>query len=111
MNGRADFSAVIANDITEIAPLRRQVGSFLRCVGPDAPVDDVLLILSELCTNAVEATGDAPAAIGVRIDAVPDELTIEVDDPGPGFPSRSASPAARRPRWPIGVAAWRSCGR
>jgi anti-sigma regulatory factor (Ser/Thr protein kinase) len=71
--------------MTELAPLRREVRSFLRCVGADAPLDDVLLILSELCANAVEATAAAPASIGVRIDAQSDEVTIEVDDPGPGF--------------------------
>jgi anti-sigma regulatory factor (Ser/Thr protein kinase) len=71
--------------MTELAPLRREVRSFMRCLGSDAPVDDVLVILSELCANAVEATAAAHASIGVRIEAEPHKVTIEVDDPGPGF--------------------------
>ncbi len=49
---------------------------------PAAAVDDLVLIVSELATNAVHASPSASAPVGVRVDVNLQETVVEVRDEG-----------------------------
>ncbi|HEX9994076.1 MAG TPA: SpoIIE family protein phosphatase [Acidimicrobiales bacterium] len=53
-------------------------------VDPDA-VPDLVLMASELCSNAVAASTGAPAALGLRSWIEGDAVVVEVSDDGPGL--------------------------
>jgi len=56
-------------------------------------LDDLRVVISEACTNAVEAmasvatTGDEEHHITVRCTIEPHQLVVEVIDKGPGIPA------------------------
>jgi anti-sigma regulatory factor (Ser/Thr protein kinase) len=51
--------------------------------------DDVLLLVTELMTNAVVHAGaDSDTSIGVRVEAAPDVIRAEISHPGPRFEAR-----------------------
>jgi serine phosphatase RsbU (regulator of sigma subunit)/anti-sigma regulatory factor (Ser/Thr protein kinase) len=47
--------------------------------------DDLVLIASELCANAVRAASGAPGSLALRARAQGDAVVIEVEDDGEGF--------------------------
>jgi anti-sigma regulatory factor (Ser/Thr protein kinase) len=52
----------------------------------DEPVrEDVLLLVSELCTNAIQATSRRGDKIVVRVDLTDSDVVVEVEDSGSGF--------------------------
>ena len=51
----------------------------------EAAVDDVLVIATELCANAIAASTGAARSIVLRAHADRDALVVEVEDDGPGF--------------------------
>src|ERR1700730_3346033 len=50
-----------------------------------AAIDDLLIVATELCANAIEASTGAERAIALRARADRDALVLEVEDDGPGF--------------------------
>ncbi len=54
-----DLAIEVVPYFTALADLRRQVRAWLGVVEvPDGVVDDLVLVATELCTNAIEATPD-----------------------------------------------------
>jgi len=51
----------------------------------DAERSDLLLVVSELCSNAVRHASGAPRALALRAWAEGDDVAIEVEDDGAGF--------------------------
>ncbi len=51
----------------------------------DAERSDLLLVVSELCSNAVRHASGAPSALVLRAWADGDDLVVEVEDDGTGF--------------------------
>ncbi|MDQ6724770.1 MAG: SpoIIE family protein phosphatase [Actinomycetota bacterium] len=51
----------------------------------ESEVGDVLLVASELCSNAVRHASGQPGALALRAWADADALVIEVEDDGPGM--------------------------
>lgn len=63
-------------------------------------LSSVVLMTSELVTNAVRHSGasDSSSIVGLRVVQFPDCIRVEVDDPGPGFePSTQTLEPARVP--------------
>lgn len=73
------------NSVT--VPLARNLfADWLEHVGIDQPdADDLLLSVSELCTNAVRFGSGAPGSLSVQAWAEGDALVVEVSDDGHGF--------------------------
>ena len=72
------------------AAARRTVQEVLTAAGLEIMLDDALLLVSELVTNAVVHAG---TEIELLIDIGPDVARIEVIDHGPGLPVRQGDPA------------------
>ena len=51
----------------------------------ETAVDDVLVVATELCANAIAASTGAERSIALRAYAERDTLVVEVEDDGPGF--------------------------
>ncbi|MGI9022185.1 MAG: ATP-binding SpoIIE family protein phosphatase [Acidimicrobiales bacterium] len=51
----------------------------------DAERADLLLVVSELCSNAVRHASGAPRAVALRAWAEGDDVAVEVEDDGTGF--------------------------
>lgn len=51
----------------------------------DAERSDLLLVASELCSNAIRHSTGAPSSLMLRAWADRDALVVEVEDDGPGF--------------------------
>lgn len=84
---------VVPAEYGSVSALRRATDDFL----PDA--EDrfratLLLVVSELCTNAIEALRDSSAKFTLRIHDLPDRVEIEVTDSGPGFAKAFGRPGA-----------------
>ncbi len=79
------------------AVARRQVSEFL--AGPDVSTDvvnDVVLAVSELVTNAVDA---GATAIELRVDVAEHQITMSVDDDTGGWPTLATpDPSSTRGR-------------
>ena len=63
---------------------------------PDAVRDDVLLLVSELVTNAVRHAGVGPEeGLELEFEMSPRHVRVEVADPGKGFDRDVVSPLPR----------------
>lgn len=77
-------------DLESVGAVRQRVGAFLELsalASDDA--DSVLLVTSELCTNAVKAADREPASevvVGCRLGG--GAVEVEVTNPGEGFEGR-----------------------
>lgn len=69
-----------------VRSVRREIDGALRPMLPARTVSDVVLVVSELCTNAIEAADTGACDVIVRV-GVPSSraVTIEVEDCGAGF--------------------------
>jgi anti-sigma regulatory factor (Ser/Thr protein kinase) len=76
---------VVPARFPEVGPLRRATNNFLIDGYTPTFRDSLLLVVSELCTNAIEALGDPEAKFVLRISDLRDRIQIEVEDAGPGF--------------------------
>ncbi len=76
---------------------------FVREAGivPEDRVEDVVLLVSELATNAVKHGPDQAEMIRVRITKLADSVRVAVEDPGSGFDD--PTPAPRRPGSGMGL--------
>lgn len=75
------YLAAFLADPQCVPGMRRTAGAFLRRAGlPASLVDDAMLTVSELVTNAVQHSG---GEIGLRVSVVEDEVLISVTDESP----------------------------
>ena len=81
---REVLERVVAAQFPEVGSLRRATENFLQSAEDDFR-EKLLLVVSELCTNAVEALGDPSAEFTLRVKDYPDRVEVEVEDAGPGF--------------------------
>lgn len=85
---------VVPAQFTSVSSLRRETEAFLHESAEDRFRATVLLVVSELSTNAVEALGDGGAQFTLRVHDFADRVEIEVSDPGPGFAKAFGRPGA-----------------
>jgi anti-sigma regulatory factor (Ser/Thr protein kinase) len=71
----------------QVAALRRATDAFLHESTDDRMRHTLLLVVSELCTNAIEALQNSRAELTLRVRDLPSCVVIEVEDGGPGFGS------------------------
>lgn len=86
LDGGPDFEVALPADLGALAPVRREVGRRLGAHGVDPDtLDDVLLVVCELCTNAIAASDgiDAPVRVRVRLGAA--AIVVDVENLGPSF--------------------------
>jgi anti-sigma regulatory factor (Ser/Thr protein kinase) len=76
------FSPVAAN----VSLVRHTLGDWLTLQGvTGTDRDDLVLIASELCANALRAASGAPGSLALRARADCDAIVVEVEDDGEGF--------------------------
>ena len=76
------FSPVASN----VSLVRHTLGDWLTLQGvTGTDRDDLVLIASELCANAVRAASGAPGSLALRARADGDSIVVEVEDDGDGF--------------------------
>jgi len=78
----------------QVAALRRACDAFLQDSVDELLRHKLLLVLSELCTNSIEALQNTRTELIVRVRDMPDCISIEVEDRGPGFGSALGRPPA-----------------
>ena len=71
----------------QVAALRRAADAFLHESTDEYMRHTLLLVVSELCTNAIEALQNQRAELTLRVRDLPGSVVIEVEDRGPGFGS------------------------
>lgn len=88
------FEREVPAEFRSVSALRRATDAFLRENAEEQFRATLLLVVSELCTNAVEALGDSSAKFTLRVHDFPDRVELEVVDPGPGFADALTRPGA-----------------
>ncbi|HUR77402.1 MAG TPA: ATP-binding protein [Acidimicrobiales bacterium] len=85
-HGKVVYERRVLRTPTALHTVRHQVAEQLEREGATAEtIKDVLIVLSELGTNAMHATGYGDE-IEVRVAIEPnDDIDVEVEDPGTGF--------------------------
>lgn len=73
--------------LPQVTALRHAADLFLRPSVDDDVRYRTLLVLSELCTNAVEALHNPSAELTLRVHDADLHTVVEVEDLGPGFAS------------------------
>ncbi|GAB6985848.1 response regulator [Nocardioides pyridinolyticus] len=81
--GDAEAEIELPDDLSSVADARRFVKAQLRQWGIGEPLDDALLVVSELAANALT---HARSSYSIRLSATSHVLRIEVDDTGVGTP-------------------------
>ncbi len=82
------FSPVAAN----VSLVRHTLDDWLTLQGvTGSDRDDLVLIASELCANALRAASGAPGSLALRARADGDAIVLEVEDDGEGFELRPAA--------------------
>lgn len=78
------FERTLRPNVAVLGALRHEVDDSLRGAVSDAALRDIVLVVSELCTNAMQASpvGDE---ILVRIKVESAAVVVEVEDGGVGF--------------------------
>jgi anti-sigma regulatory factor (Ser/Thr protein kinase) len=71
----------------QVGALRRATDAFLQESTDDRTRHTLLLVVSELCTNAIEALQNTRAELTLRVRDLPACVVVEVEDGGPGFGS------------------------
>jgi anti-sigma regulatory factor (Ser/Thr protein kinase) len=78
------------------AAARRVLGSLGDYLDPER-LDDVLLLSTELVTNAIRHAGISEGgSVGLEVSVTPTVLRVEVADPGPGFELDDPEPDLER---------------
>lgn len=97
------FTAKLGPQVADTSAVRLRLARWLDGIGIEdhEAIDDVLLIVSELATNAIRA---ACTQAHARVALGPRDLEVEVSDDGPGLPPEAravldaSAPAADRLR-------------
>ena len=71
--------------VQQVGALRRAADAFLQESTEEHVRYTLLLVVSELCTNAIEALHDGTAKLTLRVQDLAHSVVIEVEDCGPGF--------------------------
>jgi DNA-binding NarL/FixJ family response regulator len=82
-SAEAQAAIDLPDDLSSVSEARRFVRAHLRDWGISAPLDDALLVVSELAANALT---HARTSYRLRLSASTAALRIEVDDAGAGSP-------------------------
>lgn len=86
LNGGPDFEVALVSDLGALAPVRREVARRVGAHGVlPATVNDVLLVVCELCTNAIQASEPPDAPVRVRVGLGSAAVVVEVENRGPSF--------------------------
>lgn len=75
-------------DFLEVARMVVTTAASIEPTFPDERINDLRLVVSEACTNAIEAhasAGDEDKRILLRCDLADDRVEVEVEDQGGGF--------------------------
>ena len=75
---------VVAATYGQVGTLRRATATFLREANSEFR-DSLVLVVSELATNAIEALDDPEGEVSLRMSDLGDRVEIAVTDCGPGF--------------------------
>src|SRR6266545_4910163 len=79
----------VAAEAAAVGPARHRVVAWLASSELPRPVvEDALLVLSELVTNAVQASADPGAKVRIHLSRTKAGCRITVADSGPGFSRR-----------------------
>lgn len=81
----ATLERVVPARFPEVGPLRREADAFVTPFSDDTLREKLVLVVSELCTNAIEALDDPSAEFILRVRGLDDAIVVEVEDNGPGF--------------------------
>ena len=83
------FCLVFERELLSVPAMRRVLGDTLRRIGvnPDS-VDDIVLAVTEACTNVVLHAGEAAPAYAVAATVDRGACRVEVSDAGRGCPRR-----------------------
>lgn len=74
---------MIPGELAAVSGARRRVDGWLEGWGASAAVrQDAALVVSELCTNAVEAAPRHRIGVHVRFDGDGDQILLAVENPG-----------------------------
>lgn len=96
INGGPDFAVVLSPDVRALSPMRHEVAERLEAHDfASIAIYDLLVVLSELCTNAIEATASGDDSVLVRVMLGVAALTLEVENVGLAF-DQDAGIAQRR---------------
>jgi anti-sigma regulatory factor (Ser/Thr protein kinase) len=79
----------------EVGALRHAADAFLRESTDQDLRDELMLVVSELCTNAIEAVHNPSGEVTLRVRNRDDSIIIEVEDLGPGFAAAMGRRGAR----------------
>src|SRR5437764_13050938 len=83
---QADFEFALAAGPHAPAEARQELASRLPAALPQALVDDMMLLATELVTNSVRHAPEATeGTIDVSVSFLPRAMRVEVRDPGSGF--------------------------
>ncbi len=86
---------VVPARLPEVGALRHAVDAFLHDAIDEDQRMQLLLVVSELCTNAVEASASPRAELTLRVRNLDDAIVVEVEDLGPGFAAAIGRRGAR----------------
>jgi anti-sigma regulatory factor (Ser/Thr protein kinase) len=90
----ATLERVVPARFPEVGALRREASAFLNDSSTIALREKLLLVVSELCTNAIEALSNPTAEFTLRVRDLHDCVVVEVEDEGPGFSEAFFKPGA-----------------
>lgn len=91
MDGGPHFEVSLAPDLAALAPMRREAAERLAARGiTPSTVEDVLLVLCELCSNAIQATRPRDAPVLARVHLGEAAIMIEVENAGQSFDALNA---------------------
>ncbi len=99
---RPHLTLEVPPDVRELAGVRDSLREWLADHDVPPPIqEDLALVVTELCTNAIEAATDAPVAVGATIDDL--TVCLEVsNEPGsndrPAFQGLAHDPLQERGR-------------
>jgi len=95
----AKLTLELPEDVARVRKARRAAVCLLEgeAVTPE-DVDDVELVLGEICANVVRHAHSAQGLYRVTLELFPDRLGVTVEDRGAGFdPARIRPPGTERP--------------
>lgn len=90
----AVLERVVPAQLREVGALRRDANAFLAASSTDELRQTLVLVVSELSTNAIEALANPAAEFTVRVRDARAAVIVEVEDGGPGFGEAFSRPGA-----------------
>jgi anti-sigma regulatory factor (Ser/Thr protein kinase) len=92
-----DRSVRFAPAPVELSRLRKHLSAFCAYEGISGPTrDELLLVASELCSNAIAAAAGPQSELWLTVSAGGEAVVVEVSDDGPGFSASWADAPGRQ---------------